>query len=222
MVTVDAKEADMVFVAMQLDKQLEEKVLPLHEMQIIALYHPEEETQKLAGKAIVTRILKSDEPEKVKAARLSGVSTDLGYHIEAREGAGKALCEIIRKAGAWEKSYSMAMDSNYPPETRAMAASDFLDNSKEKEGVAAILGCLGISEKMREERGFKIVRDALENGNMALVERIGAYAGLPLMLALYIKSITGSGAGNPRFAKERKSSPPPRDLFGALETTRKR
>jgi hypothetical protein len=175
-------------------------------MQIIALYHPEEETRMLLGKAIVRRILKSDAPEERKAAMLSAISKEGKCHIEAREDAGKALCEITRKAKNWEKSYSMAMDSNYPPETRNMAASDFLDNADGHKGIATVLGCAGISEKLREEKGFGIVKEALDNGNTALSESIRAEKGLPQMLALYLNKMFG--AARPRFAKERISEPP--------------
>jgi hypothetical protein len=173
------------------------------------------------GKAIVRRALKSDEPEEGKAAKLSDVSTDERYHMEAREDAGKALCEIIRKAGAWENSYSIAMDYRYPMETRDMAASDFLDNWAGNEGIAAILGCAGIAEKVREDRGFRIVKEALERGNRELIDIIGAEKGMPPMLALYLRSITGNGSGNPRFAKERKSDPPPIDWLKGLGSGQK-
>ena len=217
MAVVDAKEADMVLVAMQLDEQLGDRVLPFHEMQIIAFYHPEEETRRLVGKAIVRQALKSDEPEERKAAKLSDVSTDARYHAEAREDAGKALCGIIRKAGTWEKAYSIAIDSRYPKETRETAASDFLDNAGGKEGTAAILGCSGISGNVRQDKGFRVVKEALEAGNRELIVRIAAQKGIPGMLALYIRNMVGNGAGSPRFGKERISESPPKDMKEALE-----
>jgi hypothetical protein len=222
MVAIGMDEVEMVVLAIDLDKRLGNGMLPLHEIAIIAQYHPEDETKMLIGKAMARRILQSDAPEERKAAMLSGISTECKCHIEAREDAGKALCEIIRKAKNWEKSYSIAMDSNYPPETRNMAASDFLDNSDGMEGVSAVLGCTGVSEKLREEKGFRIVRDALEKGNRALIETIRAEKGKPPMLALYIRSIIGNGSGNPRFAKERKSDPPQKSLLGVLSATGKK
>jgi len=217
MAAIEMNEAELVVLAMKLDGQLGNGILPLHEMQIIAFYHPEEETRRLVGKAIVRCILKSDAPDDRKAAILSGISKECKCHIEAREDAGKALCEIIRKAGTWEKAYSIAMDSNYPPEIRTMAASDFLDNSDGKAGIATVLGCIDISEKVREVKGLSIVGEALDRGNWALVDRIVAEKGIPPILAIYIKSRTRSGAGNPRFGKGRISEPPPEDMTQALE-----
>lgn len=209
MAAVDEKEANMALIATDLDRQLRDRALPFDKIQIIAFCHPEEETRRLVGKAIVSRVLKSDEPEERKAAELSDVSTNEKYHMEAREDAGKALCGIIRKAGNWEKSYQIAMDARRPPETRAMAALDFLDKSDDNEGIAAILGCGGISEKVREEKGFRIVKDALEKGNRGLVERIGSERGLPPMLAICIRSIIGNSSVKP-FARESVEPPRPR------------
>ena len=218
MAAIEMNEAELVVLAIDLEVRLGNGALPLHEMQIIALYHPEEETRMLLGKAIVRRILKSDAPEERKAAMLSAISKEGKCHIEAREDAGKALCEIIRKACAWEKSYSIAMDSNYPPETRNMTASDFLDNSEGHEGIAAVLGCTGVSEKLREEKGFMIVREAMERGDRALIEKLGAMGGLPRMLEVCVRSIVGPHARKPPFAKERKSEPPQRNLLSVLST----
>ena len=190
--------------------------LPLNEMQIIALYHPEEETRRLSGKAVVKRILKSDAPEERRAAMLSAISKEGKCHIEAREDAEKALCEITGKAKNWEKSYSMAMDPNYPPETRNMAASDFLDNADGHTGIATVLGCAGISEKLREAKGFRIAREAIDNGNTALVEKIRAERLLPQMLALYLTKMFGAGE-RPRFGKERVSEPPLPDALARVQ-----
>jgi len=216
MVAIKEGETDLVLVAMQLDEQLGGRGLPLHEMEIIAFYHPEEETCRLVGKAVVMRIMKSEEPEEKKAAKLSYVSTETRYHMEAREDAGKALCAILKNAGTWERLCSIAIDSCYPTKTRDMAASDFLDNPG-GEGVAAVLGCAGVSEKLREEKGFMIVREAMERGDRALIERLGAVGGLPRMLEVCVRSIVGPHARKPPFAKER-NDPSKKGLLGVIST----
>jgi len=202
MVVVGEGETDLVLIAMHLDEQLGDRPLPFNEMEIIAFYHPEEETRMLVGKAIVRQALRSKEPGERKAAKFSYVSTEPRYHLEAREDAGKALCGMIRDAKAWEKSYSIAIDGRYPMETRDMAASDFLDNSNQDGCIAAILGCAGISEKLRDDKGFMIVREAMERGDRALIEKLGAVGGLPRMLEVCVRSIVGPHARKPPFAKE--------------------
>ena len=217
MPAIDMDEAELVLLAMDLERQLGERALPLHEMQMIALYHPEEETRKLAGKAAVRRIAGSDAPEERKEAMLSAIAQEGKCQIEAREDAGKALCALIRKGGAWEKVYAVAMGDFYPPETRATAASDFLCNSNGAEGTAEVLGCMEIKENVREANGVIAVREALERGDRALLERIAAEKGLPQMLSLYIKSIIGRGGKSPKFGKEKVSEPPPGDRLGATK-----
>lgn len=215
---IEMNEAELVLIAMDLEKQLGARAVPLHEMQIIAFYHPEEETRMLAGKAIVRRIAASGEPDEKKAALLSAIAMEGKCHMEAREDAGRALCGIIRKAGWWDRAFSVAMGNGYPGQARAVAAADFLNNSQDENRIAAVLGCREISENVREANGFMIVREALEKGNSALVARIAKERGLPQMLALYIKSITGQARQG--FAREnagRKEA-----LAAALENVRRK
>ncbi|MEW5996962.1 MAG: hypothetical protein AB1657_05205 [Candidatus Micrarchaeota archaeon] len=218
----DAKEDDgrLAIAAMELDGQMENgRWLPIADMRVVAAHHPEEETRRLVGKAMVVRLVHGSEPADRRIESLREMTTGEKYHREAREDACTVLRRVLSEQGNWDELALMALDNRLPKRGREDLASAYLSCPAVEEGMALeILRCVDLNEEFRQNEGMRLVDRAPKESGIA--RKIADGEGMPAMLRVYAKSALGKGSGD--FSEERKHGPPNMGLFGMFSTNGKK
>lgn len=218
---VGENEAGLVIRAMELDEKLGRgERIPFYEMGIVAAFHPEEETRRMVGKAMVVQVLHGAQGGERKLDNLRRIATEGRNHADARADACTILRRVLSEQGKWGELASMALDGRYPKKGREDFASAYFSSPEMGiEKALGMLGCVDLGEEFRQNEGMRLVDRGLQAGEITLARRIAEEGKMPSMLKVYARSALGKGG---RFPKERKSVPPePASVEKALAGARK-